>query len=127
MVTLNITPSLQDYLEVILELSLTDEEVRITDISESMNIAKPSVNEAVNNLVGLDLVTHDRYGPVILTARGREEAVKIRGIHDTIASFLRDVLGVDAEVAEQDACRMEHFVSSQTIQCILEYTKKERS
>jgi DtxR family Mn-dependent transcriptional regulator len=124
---IKITHSLQDYLEAILDLSHIDDEVRITDIAEQLNIAKPSVNEAVNILVNLGLVTHRRYGPVVLTSKGKTEALNIRNVHDILASFMRDTLGVDAEVAEQDACRMEHVVSPQTIQRLVEYTQTEKN
>ncbi|ATW26426.1 metal-dependent transcriptional regulator [Candidatus Formimonas warabiya] len=110
-----ISNSLEDYLEAILILSETNDSVRITDLAQIMGIAKPSATEAVKSLVDLGLLKHEKYGPVELTMLGKKQAVEVRRRHRLIKKFLTEVLGVPQEIAEKDACLMEHAVSSDTI------------
>jgi len=116
-----LTQSLQDYLEVILNLSEQENSVRITDIAARLDIAKPSVNQAINTLKEMGLVVQEKYGPVRLTERGREEAAKVWYKHQVLRDFMINVLQVEAAIAERDACEMEHVVSSQTMERIAEF------
>lgn len=119
-----LSPSLQDYLEVILELSTKDEAVRITDIANRLDITKASVNQAITSLRQKEMVSHQSYGPVILTTQGREEGGKIRYRHEVLRGFLFNILGVDSQLAEQDACLMEHSISPQTLERLVEFMEK---
>ncbi|MGI6588584.1 MAG: metal-dependent transcriptional regulator [Peptococcia bacterium] len=110
-----LTPSTQDYLEVILKLSNKDKNVRITDIAKSLNVAKASATQAINTLIGEGLVLKEKYGPVTFTEKGKREAMKVKKTHKIIREFLTKVLQVEAEIADQDACLMEHVISPQTI------------
>jgi len=110
-----LSSSLQDYLEAILELSKEDTSVRITDIANKLNIAKSSVNQSIAKLKDMGLVSQQVYGPVELTQAGMEYASKVMQRHIKLKQFLIKTLGVDPEVAEKDACLMEHAVSTQTI------------
>lgn len=112
---LMLSNSLEDYLEGILNLAERNETVRITDLARQLGIAKPSVTEAVKQLVSLGLLEHERYGPLELTPRGREYAGEIRRRHRVIKEFLIRVLGVKGTVAEEEACRMEHALSLDTV------------
>jgi len=112
---------MQDYLEVILNLSEKSGAVRVTDIAAKLNIAKASVTQAINGLKEISLVTQDRYGPVELTHTGKELALKVRHRHRTLRRFLVEVLGVNPKIAENDACLMEHVVSPQTIEKLVEF------
>ncbi len=56
------TPSLEDYLEVILDLNEQNKSIRVTDLAEKLGVAKSSVNQAVVKLVDLKLLIHERYG-----------------------------------------------------------------
>jgi DtxR family transcriptional regulator, Mn-dependent transcriptional regulator len=113
--TITLSSSLQDYLEAILELAEGENSVRITDIANKLNIAKSSVNQTINKLKELGLVLQQTYGPVELTDNGRQVANKVIQRHQKLKWFLIETLGVDTEVAEKDACLMEHAVSSQTM------------
>ena len=116
--------SIEDYLEVILELSREGSGARITDIAGKLNIAKASASQAVGVLKKLGLVRQDKYGPVVLTEKGIEEASRVRHRHRTIKKFLTDVLEVDDKTAEKDACLIEHVVSPQTLEKILLFIEK---
>ncbi len=120
-----VTSSLQDYLEVILNLVQEKERARVTDIADRLNIAKPSVNQALTLLKEKGLIKQDRYGPVELTAEGRRYALKIRHRHQVLYGFLTQVLGVSPAAAEEDACLMEHDLSEETFKCLLQYLKSQ--
>ncbi len=118
---LNISASMQDYLEAILEISESERVVRITDIANRLNIAKASVNQTIGKLKEMGLVTQQIYGPVELTGNGKKLADKVRQRHRKLLTFLVDVLGVEPKIAEKDACLMEHVVSSQTMERLTEF------
>ncbi|WP_010243091.1 metal-dependent transcriptional regulator [Acetivibrio cellulolyticus] len=116
-----LSSSMQDYLEAILELSEEEAAVRITDIASKLNIAKSSVNQTISKLKDMGLVSQQVYGPVELTESGREYAKKVKQRHIRLKKFLVKTLGVDPEIAEKDACQMEHAVSSQTMDRLTEF------
>jgi Mn-dependent DtxR family transcriptional regulator len=61
-------------------------------------------------------IHQETYGTIELTAKGRRKASQVYGRHQTLTTFLEDVLGVDPETAEHDACRMEHILSAKTME-----------
>ncbi|MDR1326120.1 MAG: metal-dependent transcriptional regulator [Treponema sp.] len=108
------TQSLEDYLEMV--SFLADEgEVRVTDIAARLHVSKPSVFTALKLLEDQGLIEHERYRTVSLTQQGVIRAEKIRDRHSFLTQFLRDVVGVSADIAEQDACKMEHLLSEETL------------
>lgn len=119
-----LSASMQDYLEAILELEESEEPVRITDIANKLQIAKASVNQTISKFKKKGLVRQPAYGPVELTKEGRYMAEKVRQTHNKLRFFLAEVLGVDPAIAEEDACRMEHAVSPQTMERLTEFLEK---
>ncbi len=119
-----ISPSLEDYLEVILDLKEQNESIRVTDLAERMKVAKSSVNQAVTKLVELELVKHEKYGPLELTELGTKKAQKVRERHQMLTRFFVEVLKVDPKIAEKDACGMEHFISPVTMERLIEFSAK---
>ncbi|OCN06368.1 DtxR family iron (metal) dependent repressor [Erysipelotrichaceae bacterium MTC7] len=106
--------SLEDYLETIMVLSEKGDKVRSIDVAKMMGVSKPSVNKAVNNLKDRGLITQEVYGGITLTESGRKMGAMIFHRHTTITRFLIEVLGVSDDVAEKDACRIEHIISAET-------------
>jgi DtxR family Mn-dependent transcriptional regulator len=104
---------LEDYLEMVSFLS-DEGEVRVTDIAIRLGVSKPSVLTALKTLEEQGLLEHERYRTVSLTQKGALKAAEIRDRHDFLTVFLRDTLGVNAETAEEDACKMEHILSEET-------------
>lgn len=119
-----LSSSIEDYLEAILALTETAEAVRITDIASRLGIAKSSVSGAMNVLRDKGLITQEPYGRVFLTPEGLRQARLVREKHTVLRSFLHQVLGVDLETAEQDACRMEHAVGPETMSRLIDYLEK---
>jgi DtxR family Mn-dependent transcriptional regulator len=109
-----LTPSSEDYLEAILELSDSSSAVRSVDIAEHLSVSKASVTKAMGILREAGLIEQAHYGLIRLTAQGRQRAGKILASHDMLKRFLTDVLGVEESIADQDACRMEHAISDET-------------
>ncbi|MCR4441382.1 MAG: metal-dependent transcriptional regulator [Peptococcaceae bacterium] len=109
-----ISNALEDYLETILNLSEQKSAVRTTDLAVHMQVAKPTVTETVKSLVNHGLLRHEKYGPLELTEKGRQKALKIRYRHTILKKFLTDILGVKPETANREACLMEHAISPDT-------------
>ncbi|GMO43272.1 MAG: metal-dependent transcriptional regulator [Termitinemataceae bacterium] len=108
------TQSQEDYLEMISFLS-DEGEVHITDISRRLKTSKPAVFKAIKLLKDKELITHKRYSTVSLTDNGKFAAMEIRKRHDMLTDFLHRILGVSVQTAEEDACKMEHVLSQETL------------
>ena len=105
------------YLETILTLSRQMPNVRSIDISEHMGYSKPSVSRAVGLLKNGGYITVDKDGFITLTDSGYEIAEKIFERH-TILSKLLISMGVDPQTAAEDACKMEHAISDNSMEAI---------
>jgi len=119
-----ISPSLEDYLEAVLELAGDDNGARTTDVAAKLGVSKASVNQAMGLLVNRGLISRERYGPVYLTEDGRDAAQAVCRRHRAIKSFLISVLGVDESVAEEDACQIEHVVSKETMEGLIDFMER---
>ena len=108
--------NMEDYLEAIGTLSDRGRPVRVTRISEVLHVSKPSVTAAVAKLAADGLVSHERYGGIYLTERGRLLAEDVCRRHDALRMFLSRILGVPEETAQVDACRLEHHLSPESSQ-----------
>src|SRR5690554_5671632 len=104
----------EDYLEAILLLSDDQDNVRSVDIADHLKVSKASVNKAIGVLKQAGFVDHDHYGLIQTTVEGKLKAREIMQRHTMLKRFLTDVLNIDEEIAEQDACKMEHAISEQT-------------
>ncbi|RLB57852.1 MAG: metal-dependent transcriptional regulator [Deltaproteobacteria bacterium] len=111
----NLTSNMEDYLEAILTLQEEQKVARVRDIARQLKVKMPSVTGAVRNLAEKGLVNYERYSFVTLTEKGRKIAEEITSRHQILYDFLTRVLLVDMEIAELDACRIEHAVSPPTM------------
>ncbi|MCE5270988.1 metal-dependent transcriptional regulator [bacterium] len=105
---LDLSASLEDYLEAILHIEDSKPAVRAKDIADRMQVKRPSVTGALNQLARRELVNYSPYEVVTLTDKGREAALDVTRRHAALKAFLMDVLGTEEELAESCACRMEH-------------------
>ena len=105
------------YLESLFVLSRTGDRVRAIDICEYMGYSKPSVSRAIGLLKSGGYVVSDEDGYLLLTDAGREVAEKIYDRHTQICAFL-EALGVSREVASEDACKIEHVISDESLEAI---------
>ena len=111
--TRKMTPSKENYLKVMLELS-SEDGIRSTDIASALGISKASVSNMMNVLRNEGYVSKEKYGAVTLTESGKCAAVNIKRRYELLKRFLHNVLGVEADTAAEDACRIEHLISSET-------------
>lgn len=121
-----LTFSMENYLEAIYELSNGNSGVRVSDISERLGVTKPSVNSAISTLAEKGLVTTEKYKKIYLTPTGLERAKLTSKKHQIIQRFFTEVLKIDADVADQDACSIEHVISGDSIQAMQEYMQAKK-
>lgn len=114
---MKIQESAENYLETILILSLKKSYVRSIDIANELGFSKPSVSVAMKNLRENHYITVGPDGNISLTGTGREIAETIYERHTFLSSWLTR-LGVPAEIASEDACRIEHVISPESFDAL---------
>lgn len=110
-----LSAKMEDYLKSISNLARETGVTRVKDIGAALNVKTSSVHAALHSLMDKGLLEHERYGYVRLTEEGKRMAAEIIERQDLIECFLREVLNVSPEHAAEDACRMEHVLSRETL------------
>jgi Mn-dependent DtxR family transcriptional regulator len=105
------------YLESIYVLSREKGKVRSVDVAGHMNFSKPSVSRGIGILKQQEYISVDKDGYIVLTDAGERAAEKIFERHSILTEFLIS-LGVSEAVATDDACRIEHVISDDTLDAI---------
>lgn len=105
------------YLETIYLLSLRSPNVRAIDVSMHMGYSKPSVSRAIGLLKDEGYVEVDENGYLMLTGEGLKIAKKTYERHIMLSEFFIS-LGVDKDIAKEDACRIEHVISDETFEAL---------
>ena len=100
----------EDYLEAILDLEAEFPRVRVRDLADRLSVHKSTVTAALKALAEKSLIEYEPYGRIVLTRDGRKVAERVASSHAVVKSFLTDVLLIDADTAELNACRMEHVM-----------------
>ncbi|HIU87637.1 MAG TPA: metal-dependent transcriptional regulator [Candidatus Avilachnospira avistercoris] len=116
--------SVEMYLETILKLSQKKPEVHSIDIANEMGFSKPSVSVAMKNLREEELITMDELNHIHLTDKGKKIAETILERHSVLTALFKN-LGVDPKIAEEDACRIEHFISDETFSAIKRHASEK--
>ena len=114
---MNIHESAENYLETILILKKRIGRVRSIDIANELSFSKPSVSVAMKNLRLNGYIEVDPEGFISLLDKGQSIAERMYERHTLISDLLIG-LGVDAKVATEDACRIEHVISAETFDAI---------
>lgn len=104
----------ENYLETILLLQQRNGNVRSIDIAAEMNFSKPSVSRAMGILKKSGYIIMRPDGQIILTEDGLKKASSVLDRHQTLAKFLTAYLHVPPDIADKDACRIEHIISPET-------------
>jgi DtxR family Mn-dependent transcriptional regulator len=110
-----------DYLETIYLLSLRQDTVGISQVAAARGVTIPTARAAVRRLKDDGCIRQERYGKIILTDDGRERAASVYRTHSALYRFLHTVLGVPAETADADACRLEHGLSETTLGRLMDF------
>ena len=114
----------ENYLETILVLTQRNGSVRSIDVANEMNFTKPSVSRAMSILKKENLITMETDGRLLLTEEGLKRATAILERHTILTRYINEVLGVPEEIAEKDACRIEHIISPETFDGIKNQLQK---
>jgi len=104
----------EDYLEAIYEIAERKGKARTTDLAEYLGIKPASVTEMLQKLAVKGLVNYSKYGGVTLSEKGKAVAQAVKERHITIMKLLK-YLQVPPDIAQRDACIMEHNLSPITI------------
>lgn len=109
--------SVQDYLETIYVLNNELAQVRSVDIANELSYSKPSVSVAMKNLRANGYIEVSSEGYITLTESGLQIAKTVYERHSLMTKFLVH-LGVDPEIAKEDACMMEHDISAESFEAL---------
>jgi len=107
----------QNYLETILVLSKDGKKIRSVDIASALDYSRPSVSVAVKKLRQEGYIETDQDGFIILTESGKKIAEAVHERHIFLSNWLIS-LGVNEQVAIEDACKIEHILSNQSFEAI---------
>ncbi len=117
----------EDYIETIYLLKKKKGLVRSIDVANELGFSRPSVSRAVGLLKEHGYITMDESGELNLTEEGLKTAKKVYEKHTNLTTFLMMTAGVNAEIAETDACRIEHIISPETFKGIKKYIKDHKN
>ena len=104
-------------------LKETNGYIRSIDVAKFMNVTKPSVSYATKRLREHGYITMADDGLITLTDSGMEIAKRMYDRHKLLSDFFI-YMGVSEEVAKEDACKIEHDLSTETFKVIEEYWNK---
>ena len=118
-----LSESLEDYLEVILDLEQENKVARAKDIAQKLGIQPGSVTGGLKSLVEKNLINYEPYSYITLTTEGAKIAKAITRRHRVLKDFLLKVLQLDEQTAEAAACRMEHAVDEISVERLVDFVE----
>ena len=122
-----LSANMEDYLEAIYKLAEETGVSRVSSIAEALGVKRPSVSKALKRLQREGLVSHTPYGGAAVTLRGKQVAQAQVRSHRALTRFLEQVLALSPELAEHDACLMEHAISHETVErlvCFIDFLER---
>lgn len=119
-----VSKALEEYIKTMYILKKQNGNIRVTDVANKMSCSKPSVNKALYNLKDNGLVNYETYGTIELTKEGENLAKKILEAYDIVYLFLKDVLNLDEEKAEEEAEKIKLSITDDTINKLAKYVHK---
>lgn len=123
---MELSSSLEDYLEAIYNVIKVKTAARATDIAKKLDVANSSVTNALQILVNRGLINHAPYDIITLTPEGRKIAKQIAWKHEVFRNFFTTVLAIDPETANKCACSIEHIIPNEVVERFVEYLDFER-
>jgi len=121
---MNVEKTIEDYLEAILMIREKQGYVRSIDVADHLKVTKPSVTYSTKRLKEKGYLTSDHAGMLILTDEGLKIAEKTYTKHRLLTEFFIR-LGVDPDIAMEDACKIEHDLSDETFEALCRHAKIE--
>jgi len=120
---MDLSESFEDYLEAIYVLETKGMKIKSVEISKMLNVSKPAVTKAMNELLNKGYIIKTPYSELSLTIEGRELAKEVYHRHVVIFDYLCK-LGISKDTAEKDCCKIEHIISKETFSAIEKANKK---
>ena len=120
---MTIRESAEDYLEAMLMMREKHGYIRSVDIADKLCVTKPSVSYAVKRLRENGYLLMDPDGRITLTEKGEAIAQRVYTRHKVLSEYLEEI-GVPADIAREDACKIEHDISEETFSAIRGLLKK---
>jgi DtxR family Mn-dependent transcriptional regulator len=127
MATEQLTQTLERYLEAVYRLQRQKGTARVKDIAAMVGVHKSTVTSALRSLSERGLVNYEPYEAVTLTAEGGRRGEMLDKRHRVLCHFLENVLDVEPEVANRNACRMEHAIDERVLKrivCLLAFLQE---
>jgi DtxR family transcriptional regulator, Mn-dependent transcriptional regulator len=112
---------MEDYLEAIYNLSKEKRTIRVKDIAKKLPVKIPIVTNMLKTLSENGLIDYEKYEYLELTEKGSNVGQEIDHIHQILRKFLTDILKIDYDQADEDACKMEHAVSFATLEAFVDF------
>ena len=118
-----LTASLEDYLETIYHIIQDKQAARVKEIAKRLEVNNSSVTGALKNLAGKGLLNYAPYDVISLTEKGEEVALDVIRRHRIMKKFITDILCLEEEIAEDAACKMEHYVTTEVLERIVRFVE----
>ena len=116
-----LTPKMEDYLEAIYNLSKEKRVVRVKNIAEKVGVKMPTVTNMLKSLNQKEFIEYEKHEYLELTPKGRKVGKEIDRRHQIIRNFLTHILKIDPVAADAEACKMEHGMSSETLDRLTQF------
>ena len=121
--TINLSASLEDYIEAIFHIVDEKKVARGKEIAKRLKVSRASVTEALRSLSKKGLVNYEPYEVITLTEKGKEVAEDVVRRHEALKAFFIKVLAIDDAIAEESACRIEHAAPPEVIDRLIRFVK----
>lgn len=118
-----ISDSMEDYLEAIFRIVAEQKVARPKDICLALGVKAPSVTKALHWLSEHGLVNYAPFELITLTEKGQKAARDVVRRHEALREFFVQVLSIDEKRADKAACKMEHSISSDILERLIQYSE----
>lgn len=116
-----LTSVMEDYLEAIFDLDKEKRVVRVKDIAKRLDVKMPTVTSMLKTLNDRNMVNYEKYEYVELTDDGAAVGREMRRRHEALLDFLIEILSVDPKTADEEACKMEHALSEDSLNRLIDF------
>jgi len=116
-----LTSTMEDYVEAIFNLGEEKRNVRVKDIAKRLGVKMPTVSNMLKTLSKRGLIDYEKYEYLELTDKGSDVGREIHRRHHVLRGFLNNILKIDFERADAEACKMEHAISPSTLDSLIDF------
>ena len=121
----SISSSVEDYLEIIYKYTKHNKQIKAVDISKKLDISRASVTEALQRLAQKGYIKYEKNIPIELTEVGLKIAESVALRHSVSYEFFQNILGLEKEEAEENACKVEHVISQKAFEKFIDFMKSQ--